>query len=138
MSWVFALLARAVPIPNNCTQGQAMPRNHMKLIVATMAILLAGTAGAAEKHRHSFARDVDALHEVLGPLWHAPKGKERAENVCAQASKLESLSREIHSGDSGALLASIADLKVQCKSDPSDIDAAFSRVHDAFHHLAEH
>lgn len=115
-----------------------MLKIHMKLIVATVAILLAGSASAAEKHRHSFAMDVDALHEVLGPLWHAPKGRERAQNVCAQAGKLESLSREIHSGDTKALLASIADLKAQCKTNPSDIDAAFSGVHDAFHHLAEH
>lgn len=115
-----------------------MLKKQMKVIVATVAILLAGTAGAAEKHRHNFAQDVDALHEVLGPLWHAPKGRERAQNVCAQAGRLESMSREIHSGDTRALLASIADLKAQCKSDPSGVEAAFSRVHDAFHHLAEH
>lgn len=115
-----------------------MLKKQTKLIVATMAVLLAGAAGAAEKHRHSFAKDVDALHEVLAPLWHAPKGRERVQNVCAQAGKLESLSKEIHSGDTRALLASIADLKAQCTTNPSDIDAAFSQVHDAFHHLAEH
>lgn len=115
-----------------------MLKKQTKLIVATVAILLAGNAIGAEKHMHSFARDVDALHEVLGPLWHAPKGKQRAQNVCAQVGKLESLSREISSGDNKALLASIADLKTQCKTNPSDIDATFSQVHDAFHHLAEH
>lgn len=115
-----------------------MLKKQTKLIAATVAMLLAGHASAAEKHMHNFAKDVDALHEVLGPLWHAPKGRERAQNVCAQAGKLESLSREIHSGDTKVLLASIADLKAQCKTNPSDIDATFSQVHDAFHHLAEH
>lgn len=115
-----------------------MLKKQTKLIVITVAVLLADNVSAEEKHVHNFAKDVDALHEVLGPLWHARKGKQRAQNVCAQVGKLESLSREIRSGDNKALLASIADLKTQCKTNPSDIDAAFSGVHEAFHHLAEH
>lgn len=115
-----------------------MPRKHTKLIIATVSILLAGNAIGAEKHMHNFASDVDALHEVLGPLWHAPIGKKRAQNVCAQVGKLGSLSRDISSGDNKALLTSIAALEAQCKTNPSDIDAAFSQVHEAFHHLAEH
>lgn len=115
-----------------------MLRRNTKLIAATVAVLLAGNASGEEKHMHNFAKDVDALHEVLAPLWHAPKGKQRAQNVCAQTGKLERLTKKIHSGDNKALLTSIAALKAQCTTNPSDIDATFSQVHDAFHHLAEH
>lgn len=117
-----------------------MTRIHTRLTLTIVAVLFAGSASGedkGEKHMHSFAKDVDALHAVLAPLWHAPPGKERAQNVCAQAPRLESRAREIRSGDAKALLASIAALRVQCQANPSDIDAIFSQVHEAFHHLAE-
>lgn len=91
-----------------------------------------------ERHMHRFARDIDAFHAALAPLWHAPAGKERAQNVCAQAPKLEILAKEVHSGDAKPLLASVTALKAQCQANPADIDAAFSQVHDAFHHLVAH
>lgn len=117
-----------------------MPKKSTQLIVALVTTLLATGASAKdehEKHAHHFAKDVDAFHAVLAPLWHAPAGKERAQNVCAQAGKLESLGSEIRSGDAKALLASITALQAQCQANPAGIDAAFSRVHDAFHGLAE-
>jgi hypothetical protein len=89
------------------------------------------------EHAHDFSKDVDAFHSVLAPLWHAQAGNERSQRVCEQASKLESLAMEIHHRDSAALVKSVATLKVQCQTNPADVDAAFSRVHDAFHHLAE-
>lgn len=105
------------------------------------AALLAGSSiaeDAHEEHPHNFSKDVDAFHAVLAPLWHAKAGKERSQKVCAQASKLESLAREIQSGDAKALLAATMELKVQCKATQIDIDAAFSKVHESFHRLAEH
>lgn len=110
-------------------------------MVVIAAALLVGNAAAQdhhEKHSHRFANDVDAFHTALAPLWHAPAGKERAQKVCANAIRLESLAREIHSADSQPLLASLATLRTQCQEKPSDIDPAFSRVHDAFHRLAGH
>jgi len=118
-----------------------MPRIHTKLIVAIAAVLFAGSAVGEDKderHMHSFAKDVDALHAVLAPLWHERPGKERSQNVCAQAHKLEKLTKEIHGVDVRTLLESIAALKAQCQANPSDIDAVFSQVHEAFHYLAEH
>lgn len=118
-----------------------MPKTQTKLIVALATVLFAGSAigeDMGEKHMHKFANDVDAFHAVLAPLWHAPEGKERAQNVCAQAPQLESLATEIHSGDAKPLLASVTALKAQCQTDPAGIDAAFSQVHDAFHHLVAH
>jgi hypothetical protein len=108
------------------------------LIVA--ALLIGGSALAEDKrerHPHAFAKDVDALHAALAPLWHAQPGKERARNVCAQVERLDGLAREIRSGDARAMLASIEGLKAQCLASPAEIDAAFAKVHDAFHDLAE-
>lgn len=118
-----------------------MSRIQTKLIVVIVALLTAGSAigeDKAEKHIHSFAKDIDDFHAVLAPLWHARPGNERSQKVCAQANKLENLAREIHSGDAKKLLASIAELKAQCQANPPDIDALFSQVHEAFHGLAEH
>jgi hypothetical protein len=117
-----------------------MPKKYSHLIVLIVAVLLAGSISAEdnhEKHSHSFPKDVDALHAVLAPLWHSRAGKERSQKVCAQADKLEALTRSIRSGDAKVLLASIAALKLQCQASPVDIDAAFSQVHEAFHRLAE-
>lgn len=118
-----------------------MPKTHMNLIVAIATVLFAGSAigeDMGERHMHKFAKDVDAFHAVLAPLWHAPACKERAQNVCAQAPKLESLAKEVRSGDAQPLLASVTALKAQCQTNSADIDAAFSQVHDAFHHLVAH
>ena len=118
-----------------------MSRMHMNWGVAIVATLLAGSAGAAdqhEEHTHNLAKDVDAFHAALAPLWHAPAGNERSRQVCAQAPKLESLAQAIRSGDSKPLLASLVALKAQCQANPADIDSVFSAVHEAFHRLAEH
>lgn len=112
--------------------------NSIALIVAA---LLAGGAIAAEQHEnhrhHAFAKDVDALHAVLAPLWHARPGKERSQNVCAKTNELERLAGDIRSGDPKSLLLAIAALKKQCQASPANIDAAFFDVHEAFHRLAE-
>lgn len=124
----------------NFSERIVVPGKFSKLIAALAATALAGSASAAdnhEKHHHHFAQDLDALHSVLAPLWHAKPGKERSQKVCAQAGQLESLSKDIRSGDNSALLASIAALKAQCQTAPTDIDAVFSQVHDAFHRLIE-
>ena len=113
---------------------------YMNLIALIVATLISGSAiaeDAHETHTHTFANDVDALHAVLAPLWHMNAGKERSRKVCEQADKLDALAKDVRSGDIKTLLASVADLKAQCQSSPSDIVAVFSRVHDAFHHLVE-
>lgn len=117
-----------------------MPKKRTKLIVAIAATLFAGSAVAEnphEKHTHHFAKDVDAFHAALAPLWHARAGKKRSQNACAQAGKLEALAKDIHSGDAKMLVASIVDLKAQCQANPGNIDATFSEVHEAFHRLIE-
>jgi len=118
-----------------------MQRKHVHLVVVIVAALLSGSAIAEAEHKehaHNFSQDVDALHAVLAPLWHATAGKERSKKVCARANKLETLTRNIQNGDTTLLLESITALKSQCKTNPTKIDDAFSKVHEAFHGLAEH
>lgn len=117
-----------------------MPGNQRFSIAATFAALLAGGAIAADRqneHHHDFAKDVNAFHAVLAPLWHAQPGPERSRNVCAQAAQLASLAAEVRSGDAKALVASVAALQQRCQAKPAEIDAAFFDVHEAFHHVAE-
>lgn len=118
-----------------------MSRKHTNFFIAAIAVLMTGGVFAQdshEKHAHDFAKDVDAFHAVLAPLWHAKAGKERSQKVCTQADKLEKLGRDIKGGDATPLVESLTALKVQCQENPTKIDAAFSKVHEAFHRLAEH
>lgn len=111
------------------------------LIVALAAAHLVGSA-IAEEHRgghmhHHFAKDVDAFHSVLAPLWHARPGKERARNACAKADEMERLAKDIRSGDAAPLAVAVVDLKKRCQDKQGDVDAALYDVHEAFHRLAE-
>jgi len=118
-----------------------MPIKYTNPIFLVIATLLAATASAEDRHdehAHGFARDVDAFHAVLAPLWHAPAGQERTRNVCAQVPQLEQKAKAIRSANAKPLLTAIADLKAQCRSTPAAIDAAFAPVHEAFHRLVEH
>jgi hypothetical protein len=117
-----------------------MPKTTSIVIAAIVSALMVSIAiaeGQNENHAHSFAKDVDAFHATLAPLWHAKPGTERSQHVCAQAGQLENLATVIHGGDTKPLLASIATLKTQCKTSPNAIDAAFAEVHEAFHRLTE-
>lgn len=118
-----------------------MVRPQTNFVALMAAALLAGSAFAQDKHEnhdHAFAKDVDAFHSLLAPLWHADAGKERSRKVCAQADKLESLGREIRGPDAMSLVESVRALRLRCQTDPTRIDEAFARVHEAFHRVAEH
>jgi hypothetical protein len=117
-----------------------MPRKQTHLIVLIVAALAVGAASAEdrhEEHAHRFAKDVDAFHSALAPLWHMRAGKERTQSTCAQAAKLGSLAKAIQSANAKPLVTSVAALEAQCQTNPTDIDTAFAQVHDAFHRLAE-
>lgn len=121
-----------------------MTRKQIRLIAALAAALLSSGANAAEEHEgpmhhhhHRFAKDVDAFHGVLAPVWHAAPGKERNRNACAKAGRMEILAKDIRSADATPLQASVAGLKKQCRDGAGDIEGALSDVHDAFHRLIE-
>lgn len=99
------------------------------------ALLLTGAAHAEGQHKHHFAKDVEAFHSVLSPLWHAPASPERSANTCNAAPELIKLADAIRSADASALKAKAELLQKQCANAPANIETEFSALHDAFHAL---
>lgn len=104
------------------------------LLGAMLALTCLGAAIAEEHHHHHFAKDVDAFHAVLAPVWHARPGPERLPNACAKVDELGRLATAIRSTDASKLVASITTMKAACQG-KGDVDGAFYDVHEAFHHL---
>lgn len=114
---------------------------HMisKFILAALAIATSSSiwAEVPNHHHQHLAKDVDALHAVLAPLWHARPGTERLPNACAKADELARLAAGIRSMDASKLVASLATMKSACESKQGDVDGAFYDVHEAFHQLLD-
>jgi outer membrane murein-binding lipoprotein Lpp len=110
--------------------------NYAKFILAA-TVFMGGAALAGEHgHKHdNFAKDVDAFHAVLAPVWHARPGPERMQDVCAKAGEMARLANEIRSKDATTLAASTAVLQSSCGNAKGDVDAALHDVHEAFHYL---
>jgi hypothetical protein len=107
-----------------------------KLLLGILAtVTLAGAGFAQEDHHPALAKDVDAFHSVLAPLWHKPAGPTRLQQACAGAAALEACARQIKSTDAEELIESTTDFTKQCHARSDDIEAAFGHVHDAFHRL---
>ncbi len=112
--------------------------NNAKLIFAAMVFI--GGVATADEHghvHHQFAKDVDAFHVVLAPVWHARPGPERTQDACAKAGEMARLASEIRSTNATQLVASIPALKAKCESDKGGVDAALYDVHEAFHRLID-
>ena len=112
--------------------------NSGKLLLVLAAFL--GGSALADEHgdmHHKFAKDVDAFHAVLAPVWHARPGPERTQDACAKAGEMARLAKEIRSADASQLVASISMLKTKCESDKGGVDASLFDVHEAFHHLID-
>lgn len=109
---------------------------HLSLAAAAGLWLGAATAQMPHDH-HRFAPDVDALHAVLAPIWHARPGKDRLRNACAKAGQMETLAKDIRSADATALQAAIAAMKGKCAAKGGDVDGALYDVHEAFHRLID-
>jgi hypothetical protein len=120
-----------------------MTRQTTNSLAAVSAALFASLALAAPPehqghHHHQFAKDVDAFHAVLAPIWHASPGPERLQNACAKGAEMQKLAREIRSADAKALDESVTRLNTSCKGQPPvGVDKALVAVHDAFHGLIE-
>lgn len=111
----------------------------LRQTISTVLVVSAlGFGAVAQAHPdHAFAKDVDAFHALLAPVWHARPGAERTRNACAQADGMENAAQNIQSVDATALKAAVAVLSRQCKVAPAEIDAALFAVHEAFHHLID-
>lgn len=115
-----------------------MNKNFLKLSVFVLTATCMGAvmAEVPDHHHHNFAKDVDALHAVLAPIWHARPGSERLPNACAKVDELGRLASDIRSTDASNLVASIATMKTACQG-KGDVEGAFYDVHEAFHHLID-
>lgn len=110
----------------------------LKIGLFSIALLLAASIQADGEHKHEFAADIKVFHDVLAPLWHAPKGPERIKGICDAVSDLETKAAAIVSSNSESLRKSVAGLKQACASADTDrIAGQFSAVHDEFHRLID-
>ena len=114
-----------------------MKKKFAKLSWAMATATCLGTAIADDHHHHQSAKDVDAFHAALAPVWHARPGNERLQNACAKVDELARLASDIRSTDASRLIASIAAMKTACQGNQSDVDGAFYDVHEAFHQVID-
>ena len=114
-----------------------MKKKCTSLFSSLVAATCLGTAIADDHHHHQFAKDIDAFHAVLAPVWHARPSPERLPNACAKVDELAGLASDIRSTNASNLVASIASMKTTCQSKQGDVDGAFYDVHEAFHHLLD-
>jgi hypothetical protein len=99
-------------------------------------------------HRHPEMKGaVHAFHEVLGPLWHAPKGPDREAKTCDAAPTFEARAADVvkerpEGGDAAAraaaleLVAAVSALKAECAKPAggrADFEAKLTGLHGAFH-----
>ncbi len=107
--------------------------------VTTIALLATGSvlADVPNHQHHHLAKDVDAFHAVLAPIWHARPGPERLPNACAKVDDMTRLASEIRSTNASKLATAIASMKAACQGKAGDVDGAFYDVHEAFHQLLD-
>ena len=103
--------------------------------------------GNAEKH--DFPPAVEAFHDVMAPLWHAPAGEQRAQEICVQSSQLVANVGIIQQSETPInikasewnqavtnLTQAVTELEQQC-DDKNSPEPALGEVHEAFHHLVK-
>ena len=112
-------------------------------------------AAAPEEHGEhgKLSPELDAFHEILAPRWHADPGPQRAVDTCAAIADFKTRAAAVKSAAAPAgaeatawseagtkLETSVVALEAECTAGAADqakFDAAFSAVHDAFHHAME-
>lgn len=85
--------------------------------------------------------EVQAFHDVLAPLWHAPEGAERTAKTCDSTGALEEKAVAIEAvwkTEGKELHDSVKALAEECARDGRpEFQTRFAAVHTAFHALAE-
>jgi hypothetical protein len=132
-----------------------LPRMLRSLLIPVLALAACGGASAIhhedqpvtaaaekghdEEHKKIAGGPLDAFHEVLGPLWHAPEGPTRTTQTCATVPSFKERAAAAASLNGGAeLVASVDALDKACAAPARpDFQARFSAVHDTFHHAVE-
>jgi hypothetical protein len=105
-------------------------------------------APAAPPSTAAAPTSVDAFHDLLSPLWHAPAGAARTADTCAAAPALRtgaeamvaSPPAKVRSGyapGTTAVLEALRALDAACSTaDKAGLDEQLGAVHDAFHTVA--
>jgi len=94
--------------------------------------------------------EMTRFHDVLSPRWHAEKGPKRMTDTCAAIPDFQSNAAAL--GNSAAppsaeaaswstatkeLATSVTALEAACKTNETEFDVAFERVHTVFHAVME-
>ncbi|MBS1143822.1 MAG: hypothetical protein H6R14_1228 [Proteobacteria bacterium] len=106
-------------------------------VLLAVGCSVAMSVEATRHSHHRMAKDVDAFHAVLAPVWHARPSPERTRNACAKRPEMAALAGNIRSRDASGLVAALARLKTSCEDGKGEVDAAFYDVHEAFHDLID-
>ncbi len=115
-----------------------------------------GSNAAEQKAEHeemmkTMPPEMGKFHDVLAPRWHAQQGPQRMTDTCAalpdfhanadalaKATPPTTANADTWTNGTRGLVDAVAALDTTCKSnDAAQFEAAFSKVHDAFHALME-
>jgi len=108
-------------------------------------------AAPADDDHHRLTPELDAFHQLLSPLWHAPAGEPRRKDTCAAVPDFKTRAAAVKAAAAPAkadpagwtsagtdLEDAVAGLATACAgSDPAAFDTAFEAVHTRFHHAME-
>jgi hypothetical protein len=127
--------------PPGMYRAMKMPWPWIVLVTATAACgggtraaapatqpVTAGAAPAATK------ASIDAFHDTLAPIWHAPAGETRMTSTCEAVPTLEARAQDV--GDA-PLVEAVPALGTECGGDRQGFEPRFAAVHDAFHAAME-
>jgi hypothetical protein len=110
----------------------------------------AAHGGHGEHHGTGLPAELDRFHAILAPRWHAEAGPARHKETCAAVGDFQRGADDIGKAaapagvDAAAWKAAAADLDakvdalaVACPGPQTGFDAAFSTLHDAYHHIVD-
>jgi hypothetical protein len=97
----------------------------------------------AEEHEHhemgAMPPALDAFHKLLAPRWHAPAGEQRMTDACAAIPDFTKAAAAVGAAPLADAVKGLGDACAASPRDPAKFDAAFQKVHEAFHaQLGEH
>ncbi len=97
-------------------------------------------SGASEHHdMPAMSPALDAPHPLRAPRWHAVPGEQRMADPCPLAAGFRPDAAKVGNETAGGapeLIAAVKGLVDACAANPRTLaafDAAFTKVHDAFH-----
>lgn len=133
---VAALLAGACGGKDKAAPATPAPTGEMK-------------HGEDGDHHAAMTPELTAFHDLLRPRWHAQPGPQRMADTCsalpqfqsaadalAKAVPPQTANADTWTAGTRGIVAAAGDLDAACKTnDVAPFDAAFGKLHDAFHGL---